>query len=280
MTDKIRFTKMHSSGNDYIYINTMERKITRPEQLAKTWSDRHKGIGADGLVLIDSSNTADFAMRIFNSDGSEAQMCGNACICIGKYLYEKHLTNNTVITLETKAGIKKISLYIEDNMVNSTTIDMGQPEMANKSLVNSANGRLINSKILLGNTEFNGTFVCMGNPHVVIFVENADVCPTHIVGPQIEHNPLFPQGTNVEFAQILSPNTIKVKVWERGTGMTQSCGTGACATLVAANTLGLAEKNATICMDGGNLNINWCKNSNHIYLRGEGHIVYEGFVRY
>jgi diaminopimelate epimerase len=276
--ERIRFTKMHASGNDYIYINAQEHHIADPESFARTWSDRHKGIGADGLVLIGSSDCADFSMRIFNADGSEGLMCGNACRCIGKYVYDKGMTDKTLMTLETKAGIKEVKLDIRNGKTNLVTVDMGIPTFSNKRQVNTNDGTLTNEIFNLKGTSVQGTFVCMGNPHVVFFVDNLDSLPHETLGYQIEHNPLFPERINVEFAEIISEDTIKVKVWERGSGITQSCGTGACAVAAAASLSGIAKKNATIYMDGGNIDISWNDANSHIYLSGDAHYAFEGWI--
>lgn len=278
MMERIRFTKMHATGNDYIYINTQEHNIADPNSFATRWSDRHTGIGADGIVLIGNSETADFSMRIFNADGSEALMCGNACRCIGKYVFEKHLTDKTTITLETKAGIKELVLNTANGKVKSVKVDMGIPFFSNKKQVATNDGYLTNQTFILGNLKAQGTFVCIGNPHTVFFIDNIASFPADIFGPQIENSPLFPERTNVEFAEIRTDGTIKVKVWERGSGITLSCGTGACAVVAAANHLGLANKNATVCMDGGNLNIYWNDANSHIYLSGDAHIAFEGWI--
>ena len=266
MTEKARFTKMHGCGNDYIYINMMEYDIADPQAAAIAWSDRHKGIGSDGLVLIDKSSVpeADFSMRIFNADGSEAMMCGNASRCIGKYLYERGLTDKTVIRLLTLSGIKTLLLHIIDHKVNSVTVDMGEPEFDNETL-------FIESR-----NPGNGTFVSMGNPHYVIF--NDEVDQVGETGRILELHMAFPQRCNIEFARVELDGSIRTRVWERGSGITEACGTGACATAVAAVLTGRAERTSRIVMDGGTLTIEWRKEDNHVYMTGPAEFVFDGEI--
>ena len=264
MIEKIRFTKMHGCGNDYIYVNMMEYDIADPQAAAIAWSDRHKGIGSDGLVLIDKSPVpeADFSMRIFNADGSEAMMCGNASRCIGKYLYERGLTSKTEIRLLTLSGIKTLSLQLKDGVVESVTVDMLEPVLENES-------QYIESR-----STGHGTFVSMGNPHFVIFTDDVDQVGE--TGRMLEHHPAFPQRSNIEFARIEEDGSIRTRVWERGSGITQACGTGACATAVAAVLTGRAERTSRIVMDGGTLTIEWRKSDNHVYMTGPAEFVFDG----
>jgi diaminopimelate epimerase len=266
MTEKIRFTKMHGCGNDYIYINMIENKIADPQAAAIAWSDRHKGIGSDGLVLIDKSLVpeADFSMRIFNADGSEAMMCGNASRCIGKYLFERGLTDKTEIRLLTLSGIKVLSLHVEDGIVESVTVDMLEPMLENESL-------FIESRSM-----GRGTFVSMGNPHYVIFTDDVDQVGES--GRTLERHPAFPQRCNIEFARIEDDGSIRTRVWERGSGITQACGTGACATAVAAVLTGRAERTSKIVMDGGTLTIEWRESDNHVYMTGPAEFVFDGEI--
>ena len=266
MTKKIRFTKMHGCGNDYIYINMIENEIADPQAAAIAWSDRHKGIGSDGLVLIDKSLVpeADFSMRIFNADGSEAMMCGNASRCIGKYLFERGLTDKTEIRLLTLSGIKTLSLHVEDGIVESVTVDMLEPVLENES-------QFIGSRGL-----DQGTFVSMGNPHYVIFTDNVDQVGE--TGRVLEHHPAFPRRCNIEFARIEDDGSIRTRVWERGSGITQACGTGACATAVAAFVSGRAGRKSQIVMDGGTLSIEWRESDNHVYMTGPATFVFDGEI--
>lgn len=264
MTEKIRFTKMHGCGNDYIYINMIENNIADPRAAAIAWSDRHQGIGSDGLVLIDKSPVpeADFSMRIFNADGSEAMMCGNASRCIGKYLYERGLTDKTVIRLLTLSGIKTLQLHIINNKVDTVTVDMGEPALSDET-------QFIESR----NPGY-GTFVSMGNPHYVIFTEEVDQVGEK--GRMMEHHLAFPQRCNIEFAHVETDGSIRTRVWERGSGITQACGTGACATAVAAVLTGRTKDTSLIVMDGGTLSIEWRKDNHHVYMTGPAKFVFDG----
>ena len=263
---KVPFTKMHGCGNDYIYINVSQHPIDDPVKAAIRWSDRHKGIGSDGLVLIDKSPIpeADFSMRIFNADGSEAMMCGNASRCIGKYLYERGLTTNTNIKLLTLSGIKTLSLHVTDNIVESVTVDMGEPIMEDET-------QFIASRDIK-----QGTFISMGNPHYVIFTDDVDQVGE--TGRILEHHPAFPQRCNIEFAHVEADGSIRTRVWERGSGITQACGTGACATAVAAFLTGRAGRKSDVIMDGGVLNIEWRESDNHIYKTGPAEFVFDGEI--
>ena len=266
MTQKIRFTKMHGCGNDYIYINMMEQKIANPQAAAIAWSDRHKGIGSDGLVLIGASPVpeADYTMHIYNADGSEAMMCGNASRCIGKYLYERGLTDKTEIRLLTLSGVKILSLHIADGVVESVTVDMGEPVLEDESQYISARGLR------------QGTFVSMGNPHYVIFTDYVDQVSE--TGHALEHHPAFPQRCNIELARVEADGTIRTRVWERGSGITMACGTGACATAVAAALTGKAGRESQIVMDGGTLSIEWRESDNHVYMTGPATFVFDGEI--
>ena len=274
---KIPFTKMHGCGNDYIYVDVSQHPIDDPVQAAIQWSDRHKGIGSDGLVLIDKSPIpeADFSMRIFNADGSEAMMCGNASRCIGKYLYERtHLWpfpvsegngyQETKIRLLTLSGIKVLNLHIFNGIVESVTVDMGEPILEDASQFIASRGLA------------QGTFVSMGNPHYVVFTENVDLVGE--TGRALEHHPAFPQRCNIEFARIEADGNIRTRVWERGSGITQACGTGACATAVAAFLTGRAGRKSDIVMDGGTLTIEWRESDTHVYKTGPAEFVFDGEV--
>ena len=275
---KIPFTKMHGCGNDYIYIDVSQHPIDAPQEAAVKWSDRHKGIGSDGLVLIDKSpdSRADYSMRIFNADGSEAMMCGNASRCIGKYLYERGLTTKTEIHLLTLSGIKVLSLHVKDNIVESVTVDIGEPVFEDKNLFNPilAQSQSLPLALWRGDGGEAGTFVSMGNPHYVIFTENVDQVGE--TGRGLEYHPAFPQRCNIEFARIEADGSIRTRVWERGSGITQACGTGACATAVAAFKTGRAGRTSQIVMDGGTLSIEWRESDNHVYMTGPAAFVFDG----
>ena len=271
------FTKMHGAGNDYVYVDCTTQTIDNPPKLAIELSNRNFGVGSDGLVLICRSEIADFRMRIFNSDGSEAQMCGNASRCVGKYVYEKGLTRNRLISLETVAGIKYMTLAVKDGIVETVTVDMGIPELHPAKIPVKAEGEiLVNQPIEINGTIFNITGVSMGNPHVVVFVENVEQIDLPYWGKMIENHPIFPEKTNVEFVRQTGKNLFKMRVWERGSGETLACGTGACAVLVAAILNGYTERRATICLPGGNLDIEWDAESNHVYMTGGATTVFEG----
>lgn len=278
MTKTIEFTKMHGTGNDYIYVDTTKYLIESPEELAKKWSAPHTGIGSDGLVLIGLSEKADFSMRIFNADGSEAMMCGNASRCIGKYLYEYGLTRKTEITLDTLSGVKVLKLNITDVKVTSVTVDMGIPIDKPVDYDGKGPKPMKEQPINVEGKRYVGTTVSMGNPHLVIFVNDITEIDLPVIGPKIENHPLFPGRINVEFAQILGEGRIRMRVWERGSGITQACGTGACATAVAAFYTGRAGRKSTIIMDGGSLNIEWDVATNHVLMTGEATKVFDGKI--
>ena len=267
MTKSIRFTKMHGAGNDYIHVNTMVYQIDNPEELSIAWSKTHTGIGSDGLVLIGSSDIADFSMHIYNADGSEAMMCGNASRCIGKYVYEAGLTQKNKVTLETLSGIKELQLKIEREEVTEVTVDMGMPAVGEIAL-----------EVEAGREIYTGTVISMGNPHLVIFVDEMDKVELASVGPLLECLPLFPDRTNVEFVQVLKPDEVRMRVWERGSGITQACGTGACATAVAAFLTGRAGRESIIIMDGGSLTIRWDIATRHVLMTGVATKVFDGKI--
>ena len=279
MSDKkIHFTKMHGAGNDYIYVNTLLYDVNDPNSASIRWSDRHKGIGGDGLVLIcrPTTDAADYRMRIFNADGSEAMMCGNASRCIGKYLYERGLTDKTEIKLETLSGIKTLMLHLdsEGKSVESVTVDMLEPLTENHRQYADLSGDILMAE----DRRFEGTFVCMGNPHFVTFLNDIDTIDIARYGEVMERDSNFPERCNIEFAQILSDGAIRTRVWERGSGITMACGTGACATAVAAALTGRASRRSEIRMDGGTLQIEWRTTDNHVYMTGPAEIVFDGEI--
>ena len=282
MTTNIKFTKMHGAGNDYIYVNTLLYNIPDPTKASIAWSAPHTGIGSDGLVLIDKAKIpeADFSMRIFNADGSEAMLCGNASRCIGKYLFEKGITDKTEIKLLTLSGIKILKLTLDDKgeKVESVTVDMLEPVLNDKKQMASEDGSMKDGLVDVIDREFRGTFVSMGNPHFVIFVDNVDEIDVARYGKALEFDSLFPERCNIEFAQILDNGKIRTRVWERGSGITMACGTGACATAVAAAITGRATRKSEIVMDGGTLHIEWNEADNHVYLSGPAAFAFEGEV--
>ena len=279
----IRFTKMHGAGNDYIYVNTLEYDIPNPSAAAITWSRPHFGIGSDGLILIGRSSTpdADFSMRIFNNDGSEAMMCGNGTRCVAKYLHDKGLTNKNLIRLETLSGIKILTLHLdEESKVASVTVDMGEPTLEDSNLFNPTQLSTLNSQLSTLNSQLpTGTFVSMGNPHFVIFTdEDVEKLPIETYGPLLEYHEAFPQRCNIEFAQLRADGSIRMRVWERGSGITLACGTGACATAVAAAITGRTGRQSIIEMDGGTLSIHWDELSDHVMMTGGATFAFEGEI--
>ncbi len=278
MIKTVKFTKMHGAGNDYIYVDTLLYSIPDPSAAAIKWSAPHTGIGSDGLVLIGKpsiTSGADFSMRIFNADGSEAMMCGNASRCIGKYLYERKLTNNTEIKLETLSGVKTLRLHLAaGGTVESVTVDMLEPRLhVPEQYDESCLGELSASF-----RKFRGTFVSMGNPHFVTFVDDIYTIDIARYGSEMEHDAAFPQRCNIEFAQVMPDGTIRTRVWERGSGITMACGTGACATAVAAQITGRAQNKSTIKMDGGTLLIEWNADDGHVYMTGPAEFVFDGEI--
>lgn len=276
----IKFTKMHGLGNDYIYIDCIKgEKIENASYLAKTMSNRHFGIGSDGLILICKSNIADFKMQMFNYDGSEAEMCGNGIRCVGKYVYDNELTNNKIITVETLGGIKKLKLNIKNKKVETVEVDMGEPIFeAEKIPVLSDKYPVKNLKIIAEDKEFTFTCVSMGNPHAVTIIKNVIDFDVQRYGEILEKSKIFPQRANIEFVQILDKENVKMRVWERGTGETLACGTGACATVVACNLNGYVKNDVNVELPGGILKIKWNKENNHVYMTGPAITVFRGEI--
>ena len=261
----MKFTKMQGIGNDYIYVNCFEENVTDPETVAKKISDRHFGVGSDGLVLICPDPEADFRMRMFNSDGSESEMCGNATRCIGKYVYERGLTDRTEVSLMTGAGIKILKINAKQGKVESVRVDMGVPEV-------QGTGETVKA----GDRVFSFARVSMGNPHAVIFQDEVEDFDVAGYGTRIEHDPLFPNRTNTEFAKVLGRDRIRMRVWERGAGETLACGTGACATLVAAVVNGLTDRKAYLDLNGGTLLIEWDEKTGLVFQEGPAEFVFDG----
>ena len=276
----LKFTKMHGLGNDYVYMDAINQKIENRQEIAKFVSDRHFGIGSDGLILICPSNVADFKMQMFNQDGSEAQMCGNGIRCVGKYVYDKGLTTKTTISIETLAGIKILKMQEENGKIKLITVDMGEPILEpNKIPVKSNENPVKNLVLNAENIDFKFTCVSMGNPHAITFIEEDvnifDVCK---YGRKLEVNSVFPQKANIEFVNIIDEKNIKMRVWERGAGETLACGTGACAVTVAAVLNGYTKREVIVKLLGGDLKINWSKEDNHIYMTGPATTVFEGEI--
>lgn len=273
---------MHGAGNDYIYVDTQKYDVPDPSAAAIAWSNRHTGIGSDGLVLIGKPYggvDADFSMRIFNADGSEAKMCGNASRCIGKYLYERRLTDKTTIRLQTLSGVKTLKLHLAgcetpEAKVESVTVDMLAPSFHVPEQYDEAVGGVLT----VGSRTFRGTFVSMGNPHFVCFVDDIDTLDVARYGSAMEYATAFPERCNIEFAELKADGTIRTRVWERGSGITMACGTGACATAVAAAVTGRASRRSVIAMDGGTLHIEWNEADGHVYMTGPAAFVFDGEI--
>ena len=272
----MRFVKMHGLGNDYIYVDTTRERVEDPQGLAVAMSRPHFGVGADRLVLIGASQCADLSMRMFNADGSEGEMCGNAVRCIGKYAYERGLVRRETMTLQTRAGVKTLRLTVEDGRVSRVRVDMGAPILDGPSIpALLGEGRIVRRPLEAGGRAFEVTCVSMGNPHAVIFLhEDVDAFDVGRYGPLLERHAAFPNRTNVEFAALVAPGRIRMRVWERGSGMTLACGTGACATAVAASLCGLTGERSTLVLDGGELDVEWSGGT--VYMTGPAAFVFEG----
>ena len=275
----MKFTKMHGLGNDYVYVNCMSQEIENPSQVVKFVSDRHFGVGSDGLVLILPSKIADFRMRMFNSDGSEADMCGNAIRCVGKYVYDNGMTDKTTIKIETLAGIKTLEMTVEKGKVALVKVDMGEPILDPRSIpVKSEKERFISEPVAVDGEVYKVTCVSMGNPHAVTYVDDVSSFPLEVVGPRMETHELYPRKINAEFVQVIDRNTLKMRVWERGAGETLACGTGACAVLVASVLNGVSERKATVKLPGGDLIIEWDEKDGHVYMTGPAVKVFDGEI--
>ncbi len=273
----IKFTKMQGLGNDYVYMDAIHQNIEKESSLAQFVSNRHFGIGSDGLILICKSEVADFKMRMFNADGSEAEMCGNGIRCVGKFVYDKGLTTKTEVTIETLAGIKTLQLNIEGGKVKTVKVDMGEPILTPKEIpVISEEEPVKNLKLKAEDKEFTFACVSMGNPHAITIVEDVKQFDVKKYGKILEIDEAFPNKTNVEFIEIVDKNYIKMRVWERGAGETLACGTGACASVVACCLNGFTENIVEVELLGGTLKIEWSKEDNHVYMTGPAVTVFEG----
>lgn len=274
----MKFTKMHGLGNDYIYIDCTKNdgKIKTPSELSKKLSDRHFGIGSDGLILIKKSDICDFKMSMYNADGTEAEMCGNGIRCVGKYVYDFGLTNKDIITVETLAGIKILKLNIENGKVKTVKVDMGEPILDKEKIPVLTNDKFVELKVL--DRDFIFTCVSMGNPHAITFIDKLDNFDIDKYGKVVESDRHFPNKTNVEFIEIIDRNNIKMRVYERGTGETLACGTGACASVVASYLNNLTDRNVNVKLLGGELNIEYSKDDNHIYMTGGATTVFTGEI--
>lgn len=274
----LKFTKMHGLGNDYVYMDCTKSGVPdNVTYLAQFVSNRHFGVGSDGLILICASEECDFKMRMFNLDGSEAQMCGNGIRCVGKFVYDKGLTSKTDITIETLAGIKRLKLQVKEGKVEMVEVDMGEPILeASKIPVVATTSPVTNLTLQAEEKEFNFTCVSMGNPHAITIVDNVTEFDVKKYGSMLEVDFHFPEKANIEFIKVIDENTIEMRVWERGSGETFACGTGACAVAVACHLNGLTKNEVTVKLLGGDLNIKWNKENNHIYMTGPAVTVFEG----
>lgn len=275
----MKFTKMHGCGNDYVYVNCFKEDVKNPGELAKKVSDRHCGIGSDGLILICPSDKADFRMRMFNADGSEGEMCGNGIRCVAKYVYDHHMTEKTGLSIETGAGIKYLELVVKDGAVSQVKVDMGEPILKSSQIpVKTEKERVIGEPMEVEGKEWNMTCVSMGNPHAVVLVPDTKAFEIEKYGPAFENNEIFPKRTNTEFVQLLSRNEINMRVWERGSGETLACGTGTCASVMACILNGETDNEVLVHLLGGDLTVKYDERTNHIFMTGPAATVYEGEI--
>ena len=276
---KLQFTKMQGLGNDYVYVDCTKKKLENASEVAVKVSDRHFGIGSDGLILINASSVADFEMEMYNADGSRGEMCGNGIRCVAKYVYDYGLTDQTHISVETLGGIKYLDLTVEEGRVRQVRVDMGRPMLCPAEIPVIANGEsVIDMPIEVDGTEYRMTAVGMGNPHTVVFVEDVDGLEIEQIGPKFEHHPCFPNRVNTEFVKVLDRNTVKMRVWERGSGETLACGTGACAVAVACILNGLTENKVIVQLLGGDLLIEWEREADKVYMTGPAEVVFDGEI--
>ena len=281
----MKFTKMHGCGNDYVYVNGFKEKIDNPSEVAKSVSDRHFGIGSDGLIMINPSQVADFEMAMYNADGSRGEMCGNGIRCVGKYVYDFGLTDKTSISVETLAGIKYLDLTVENGKVEKVRVNMGAPILTpaeipvDPSLFPQAKDPVVSQPLTVADNVYKVTCVSMGNPHDVIFMdEDVRTLDLEKIGPDFEHHAAFPKRTNTEFVNVIDETHLRMRVWERGSGETLACGTGTCATVVAAVLNGLTKDAADVELLGGSLHIEWDREANLVYMTGPATVVYCGEI--
>lgn len=275
----MEFTKMEGCGNDYVYVDCTVSELDNPAEVAKLVSDRHFGIGSDGLILIKKSQVADFTMEMYNLDGSRAQMCGNGIRCVGKYVYDNGLTDKTSVSVETLAGIKYLDLHVVEGKVSTVTVNMGAPIIKAKEVpVISDNEQVIDEEIEVEGNLYKMTCVSMGNPHAIVYVEDVDALDLEKIGPSFENHKRFPERINTEFVQVIDEGTLKMRVWERGSGETFACGTGACATLVATVLNKKCKNSATLLLRGGKLEITWDRDKNIVMMEGPARTVFTGTI--
>lgn len=275
----MKFTKMHGLGNDYVYVNCFEEKIDNPPAVARFVSDRHFGIGSDGLIMINPSKTADFEMEMYNADGSRGEMCGNGIRCVAKYVYDYGLTDKTQISVETLGGIKYLDLTVEDGKVLLVKVDMGKPELeADLIPIISEREQVIDEPIEVDGKEYHMTGVSMGNPHAVIYVDDVKGLDLEKIGPKFENHERFPKRINTEFVHCIDRQTVEMRVWERGSGETLACGTGACAVAVSSILNNLTDTQVTVKLLGGDLQIEWDREKNHVFMTGPAKVVFDGVI--
>lgn len=273
----MKFTKMQGLGNDYVYVNCVEKKLENASQIAIAVSDRHYGIGSDGLILINSSEVADFEMEMYNADGSRGEMCGNGIRCVGKYVYDYGLTDKTHVTIETLAGIKYLDLQVENGKVKQVRVNMGSPLLKPEEIPIALEGEnVMDVPISINDTVYRMTGVGMGNPHTVVFLDDIEQMKIEEIGPKFENHSYFPNRVNTEFVKVIDRTHVKMRVWERGSGETLACGTGACAVSVACILNGLTEEDVTVSLLGGDLQIQWERKENIVYMTGPAEVVFEG----
>lgn len=275
----MKFTKMHGLGNDYVYVNCFEEKIDNPPAVARFVSDRHFGIGSDGLIMINPSKTADFEMEMYNADGSRGEMCGNGIRCVAKYVYDYGLTDKTQISVETLGGIKYLDLTVEDGKVSLVKVDMGKPELeADLIPIISEREQVIDEPIEVDGKEYHMTGVSMGNPHAVIYVEDVKGLDLEKIGPKFENHERFPKRINTEFVHCIDRQTVEMRVWERGSGETLACGTGACAVAVSSILNNLTDTQVTVKLLGGDLQIEWDREKDRVFMTGPATVVFDGVI--
>lgn len=275
----MKFTKMQGCGNDYIYVNCFEEKVENPPEAAIKVSDRHFGIGSDGLILICPSEAADFKMRMFNADGSEGKMCGNGIRCVAKYVYDFGLTDKTTVDIETLSGIKTLQLNVENGKVKTVQVDMGQPILTPSEIpVKFAGEKMVHEPVMVNGREYRMTCVSMGNPHAITFVDDVRELDLEKTGPDFEHHEIFPDRVNTEFIHVIDRNTIEMRVWERGSGETLACGTGACASVVACVLNNLTEDEVLVHLLGGDLKIKYDREKNTVFMTGPAQVVCSGEI--
>ena len=275
----MKFTKMHGLGNDYVYVNCFEEKIDNPPAVARFVSDRHFGIGSDGLIMINPSKTADFEMEMYNADGSRGEMCGNGIRCVAKYVYDYGLTDKTQISVETLGGIKYLDLTVEDGKVSLVKVDMGKPELeADRIPIISECEQVIDEPIEVDGKEYHMTGVSMGNPHTVIYVDDVKGLDLEKIGPKFENHERFPKRINTEFVHCIDRQTVEMRVWERGSGETLACGTGACAVAVSSILNNLTDTQVTVKLLGGDLQIEWDREKDRVFMTGPATVVFDGVI--